>query len=59
MKVLGLMLGIFVTTPIWFYLLYKILESVNASELMWFLYIAYIPTTIICSIIITLSDEYR
>lgn len=50
MKVFALLWGfvaIFVTLPIWFYLLYQILERVNAGELMWFLYWVYVPFTIL------------
>lgn len=37
------LLGLFVIMPIWYFLLYRILQAVNASELMWFLYWVYIP----------------
>lgn len=43
--------------PIWYYLTYKILESINANELMWFLYWAYVPVGIICGVILNISDE--
>ena len=36
-----------VTLPIWFYLMYKILEMIQATELMWFLFWVYIPFSII------------
>jgi len=49
MKALLAILATFVSLPIWLYLLYQILESVNASELMWFLYWAYVPVTLIVS----------
>jgi hypothetical protein len=39
--------ALFVTLPIWFYLLYKVLWMLGASELMWFLYWIYIPATIL------------
>jgi hypothetical protein len=37
---------IFLTLPIWFFLLYKILQAVNASDLMWFLYWIYAPASL-------------
>jgi len=45
MKAMSGLLALFVVLPIWFYLFYQVLESVNASELMWFLYWAYIPAS--------------
>ena len=32
-----------VITPMWMYLLYQILTRVNATDLMWFVYWAYVP----------------
>lgn len=56
-KIILLLLGLFVTDPIGYYLLYKILEAVNASELMWFLYWVYVPVAIVCGIVAKLSDD--
>lgn len=44
-------LGLLFVMPIWFYLLYRILLAVNASDLMWFLYVAYIPLSVIIGLI--------
>lgn len=52
MKALLAILSTFVSLPIWFYLLYQILESVNANELMWFLYWVYVPVTLIVSALV-------
>ena len=49
---------IFLTIPIWLYLLYQILQRVGASELMWFLYWIYVPATLIVQIAIKLTEEY-
>ena len=43
MKAFAGILGLFVTLPIWYYLLYKVLQMVGATELMWFLYWIYVP----------------
>ena len=40
-------LAIFIVLPIWYYLLYKILHRVDATELMWFLYWVYLPVGIL------------
>lgn len=50
-------LAIFVSLPIWFYLLYKILEAVNASELMWFLFWIYVPATMLISTVARFMKE--
>lgn len=45
MKLIGGLLALLVSLPIWYYLLYQILVRVNASELMFFLFWAYVPIT--------------
>lgn len=42
-------LTLFVTAPIWYYLTYRILVAVNATELMMFLFWIYVPVGILCS----------
>lgn len=54
--IITLILGLFITTPIWFYLLYKILEYINATQLMWFLFYVYIPVQIVIQIIGKVAD---
>ena len=49
-------LSVVVVAPIWYYLLYQILVRVNASELMFFLYWVYLPTTLIAGIISKVAD---
>jgi hypothetical protein len=51
LKKVGIVLAVFVTTPIWYFLLYRILTAINATELMWFLYWAYLPVGIIVQLI--------
>lgn len=55
-KVFATLLAMFISLPIWFYLLYKILEAVQASELMWFLYWVYLPTVIFTNLVVKLSS---
>lgn len=57
MKVIAGILALFVTLPIWFFLFYKILEAVNASELMWFLFWIYVPVSIIISVISKIAED--
>ena len=56
MKVIGAILGLFVSLPIWFFLMYRVLEAVNATELMWFLYWIYLPVTILVSVITKIAE---
>jgi len=51
-----MILGLFINMPIWLYLLYKILQAIEASELTWFLFIIYIPVQITTMIIARLAD---
>jgi len=51
MKIVAALLVIFVSYPIWFYLLYRILVSVNASELMFFLFWIYLPVSLFAAIV--------
>lgn len=56
-KIITLILGLCVTQPIWFYLLYKILVAISASELMFFLYWIYLPAAVIIGIIAKVADK--
>ena len=57
MKAIAGLLALFVTLPIWFFLLHRILEAVNANELMWFLYWAYVPASILVNILAKLAKD--
>jgi len=51
------LLTIFIGAPIWYYLLYRILEAVNASELMWFLYWVYVPVALLCGVLSKVAEN--
>ena len=55
-KIVMASLAVLITLPIWFYLLYKILVAVNATELMWFLYWIYLPFAIFVTILQRIAD---
>lgn len=57
MKAIACLLGVLVTLPIWFWLLYQVLDRVNASELMWFLYWAYVPCSLFVQVLLKLAEE--
>lgn len=50
-RVVSAILSVIVVAPIWYYLVYKILQGINATELMWFLYWIYLPVGIIVRLI--------
>lgn len=57
MKNIPGLLALFVTIPIWFFLLHRILEAVNASELMWFLYWVYVPASLLVNLVAKLVEK--
>lgn len=57
MKVAAQVLALFISLPIWFFLLYQILVRVNASELMWFLFWVYVPLGIFVQVVIRLTEK--
>lgn len=59
MKTIAGLLSIFVVMPIWYYLIYKILISVGATELMWFLYWVYLPVGIFVSILTKVVEDTK
>lgn len=56
MKAIVAILSIFVTAPIWYFLLYKILQLVGATDVMWLLYWVYLPVCVMVQIIAKLAD---
>jgi len=57
MKIAKTLIVMTISMPIWFYLVYKILLLVDASELMWFLFWIYIPATLIGTFLGMLIEE--
>lgn len=56
-KAIAGLLSIFVTTPIWFYILYKVLDKIGASELVWFLFWIYVPVNLLCALLIRAFED--
>lgn len=56
-KVIGSILMLLVSTPIWYYLLFKILKAIEATELMWFLFWVYIPIVIIATFLVQIAED--
>jgi len=58
-KLILLITSLFITGPIWYYLLYKILIGVHATELMMFLYWVYVPVGILMTIISKTTEDKK
>ena len=56
-KIVTAILSILITQPIWIYLMYKILEAVNASALMWFLFWVYVPVLVVALTLKIIIDD--
>lgn len=59
MHFLSSVLAICVSVPIWFYLLYRVLEAVRADNLMWFLYFVYLPVSLFVQIVAKLMESMK
>ena len=57
LTVISAVLVTFIVFPIWYYLFYKILIAVNATELMWFLYWIYLPAHLIATLIAKIINK--
>jgi hypothetical protein len=58
-KVISGLLAFFIVAPIWYWLLYRILVAVAATELMWFLYWIYIPVAIFAGILTRIAESLK
>lgn len=57
MKAAIAVVSIFITAPIWYYLLYKILVAVSATDLMFFLYWVYVPIDFLVQVVAKLIEK--
>lgn len=46
-----------IVMPIWWYLIYKILQGVNATELMWFLFWVYVPASLLSRVLFSVVEN--
>lgn len=51
------MLVIFVTLPIWFFLIYTLLQAAHVDRLVWFLFWIYVPVTIFANVVDKIVDK--
>jgi hypothetical protein len=57
MKIVRTVISVFLITPISIYLYYKVMVAINATELMWFLWWAYVPFSILVLTLTLLIEE--
>lgn len=57
MKKVAAILALFVTLPIWFYLVHWLLKANGAGELQMFLFWAYVPATILAQVLAQLATD--
>jgi hypothetical protein len=55
-KVFGVIIGLCVSTPLWYILFYKILATIHATDGMWMLFWIYAPAGILVSIILKICE---
>ena len=49
--IVAIILALFIEMPIWIYITYWMLSQLHPDRLIWFLFIIYIPVSIIVSIL--------
>jgi hypothetical protein len=57
MKKVAGVISVLVVMPIWLYLVYRILDTIQAGELMWFLYWVYVPAAVLSRVIVELAAK--
>jgi hypothetical protein len=57
LQVIWFLCTVFITAPIWYYLLYQVLVRVEATELMWFLYWIYVPVSLLLAILLRIVEK--
>jgi hypothetical protein len=56
-KVISTILSIFITLPIWFFLMHTALVGAHADRLVWFLYWVYVPVCTLVSVIQKVTEK--
>jgi hypothetical protein len=59
MRTAGLLVALFISVPIWFYLIYRILTVIDADELTWFLFWIYVPATLFVRIVAEVATKNK
>lgn len=53
------LLAIFIRLPIWFYLVYVLLQAAHVDRLVWFLFWIYVPAGLFAEIIVAITKNKK
>lgn len=53
---IGVLIGLMVHTPIWYWLVYQILVRVDATPTMWVFYWIYLPVGLVMGVLRVVTD---
>lgn len=59
LNIIGGLVTVFITLPIWYYLMYHLMDKVGASELAWFLYYVYLPVHLFAAIVNRIAQSEK
>lgn len=59
MKLVSGLLALFITLPIWYFLLYTILLAIHPDRLTWFLFWIYVPFGVLVHTLTELSKDKK
>lgn len=57
LKITIAIIGVLITLPISIYIQYKVLQKIDATELMWFLFYVNIPLIFLIQVISKLTEK--
>ena len=57
MKLFRGLLVLFITTPVWYFLMYSIIKAIHPDRLVWFLFWIYLPLGMVLSILQIVADR--
>lgn len=57
MRIVAGLVVVFITIPIWYFILYTILSALHVDRLVWFLYWIYIPFGVFVSIVEKFTEK--
>lgn len=55
-KVFSGIVGLFVSLPLWYVMIYKILAQIGASESLWVIFWIYMPVSCLVAIILKICE---
>jgi len=56
-KLMSILVTVCIQMPIWFFILYSILKKTNQDRLVWFLFWAYLPITMLSHLLVKIIEK--